>query len=192
MGERTFKHGGSLCWVTFRVYTNREMELFYKPWEGLVPSKQTWSLVLFRSGFLPIHFSPRTPNPTLSFGYYRLMASRRVHSLTGWLLQPLWSDKDTVLGSDFHHLLLRVSLNEIWQSSQTGRETLLTRNSGLVKSFLPLTITSHPYLQEHACSSLLTYLAPSWVHTPPPQYTLSVCLSLFFFLPEPEPNSLSP
>lgn len=41
MGERTFKHGGSLGWVTFSVYTNREMELFYKPWEGLVPSKQT-------------------------------------------------------------------------------------------------------------------------------------------------------
>lgn len=142
--------------------------------------------------FLNYLFIPSTPTPTPSFGYYGVMAGGGVHSLIEWLLQPLWSDKDTALSSDFHHLL-RVSLSEIWQSSQTGKETLFTWNLGLVSPSFPWPLPLTPTAREMATASCL----PAWPHpghTPHPHntHTLSVCLSLSFFFPEPEPNSLSP
>lgn len=191
MGERTFKHRGRLGWVTFSVYTKLEMESFYKPWEGPVPSKQMWSLVPFQSGFLPVCLSPTHPRPTPTprFGYYGLMAVRGVHSLTEGLLRPLWSDKDTALSSDLHHLLLRVSLSEIWQSSQTGKEMLFTQNSELVSPSFLWSLPLIPTTREITAALRL----PAWSHSghiSHPHNTQT--LSLFFFCPELEPNSLSP
>lgn len=134
-----------LGYITFKVYTNLETELFYKPSKGLAPIEQTPSLGLFKAVSQQFIY-PSAPHPHSEFWLEQTRGWQRVHLLAkrwGWLL---WSDKDTAFSSDFHHLLRRASLNGVWQSSRTGKDTLFTQNPGLVSpSFLypsPLTPTA--------------------------------------------------
>lgn len=162
--------------VIFQVYTNPDTELFLKTWKEPVPSEHTWCLVPFQSSLSTIHLSSNTPSPTPSFGSNELMAGRGVHSLTEWLLWPLWSDKNTVFSSDFHHLLLSVSLNGVWESSRTRKHILLTRNPRLVSSYF----THHcPPLQPVNSLQLPAKLLGPVLSTHP---TPTLYLKKFFFI----------